>query len=187
MKANVNKQLEPLCVPMTALHEDERNAKKHSVKNLQRIKRSLKKYGMQKPIVTVRCSCDLVEGEHAFILAGNGTFRTALELGWEVIPRVEFPDERRARAYAVADNRSSEGGGWDRAILDATFAELQETVPDFDVLDVGFEDVFGGSKKPQQLAATKYSVIVDFDNEREQAELLSELEDRGLPCRLLIA
>jgi len=188
VKANINPQLEPLCVPLASLHEDQRNAKKHTPKNLTRIKRSLRKFGMQKPIVVVKCRCHLLAGEHAFILAGNGTYRCAKQLGWDRLPRVEFEDAARARAYALADNRSSEGGGWNKDVLEELLAELDEQLPDFDPGDVGFEDLFDSKDDPgKALGALTYSVIADFDNETDQAQLLTELEARGLRCRLLIA
>jgi DNA modification methylase len=85
------------------------------------VKRSLQRFGQRKPIV-VR-SDGTVE-------AGNTTLKAALELGWAEIAAVPFADdEATAKAFALADNRTSELGAFDLAALAAMAVEVQAADP----------------------------------------------------------
>jgi len=186
VKAKINAQLTSLAVPIDSLKADPKNAKIHTPKNLARIKRSLRKFGQQRPIVTVAAA----KGDKAIIIAGNATWSMARKLGWEQIARVEYADEKTARAYAFMDNRSSEGGKWDQDMIDEGLAELDEL--GFDPADAGFEDDGVGldddDVNPKGVGDDlTYSVIVDLKNENEQSKLLARLEKDGYACRLLIA
>ena len=66
-------------ISIESLSLDPSNVRKHSRRNLDAIKASLRKFGQQKPIV-VDAKC--------IVLAGNGTLTAAKELGWtEVVAR----------------------------------------------------------------------------------------------------
>lgn len=182
MKAKINAQLEPLCVAIDSLREDRRNARRHTPIDLRRKKRSLRKFGQQRPIVTI---------PDGTVIAGNGIFRMARKLGWEKIARVEYPDRETARAYAIADNRASDGAKWDMAEVERVIEEQEEFDAEFDPADMGFEDddVLDAdapeSATPEE--GLTYSVIVDFTTEKDQGKLLARLEKEGLSCRLLIS
>ena len=59
--------------------------------------------------------------------------------------------------------------------------------------DVEFKDLGLDGLLPKALVETNndmtltYSVVVDFSNQKQQAVLLKELEERGMKCRLLIS
>lgn len=109
----VNDALAALLVPLARLREDPQNVRVHDARNVQAIAASLARFGQQKPIVVLR------DGR---VIAGNGTLRVALALGWTEIAAVEFDseEEARARAYAIADNRASELASWEvPALADA--------------------------------------------------------------------
>jgi site-specific DNA-methyltransferase (adenine-specific) len=97
------------------LREDPANARKHPKKNIEALKHSLGTFGMQKPLVV------LADGT---VIAGNGQLRAAKALGWEQVPVVVFQDLAKAKAYAIADNRTAELAEWDDDILADTLAEL---------------------------------------------------------------
>lgn len=121
-----------ISVPLCDLHVDPKNARKHDKKNIAAIKGSLKQFGQQKPIVTT------AQGK---ILAGNGTFAAAKELGWERIDVVYSDlDTMKQKAFALADNRSAELAEWDDAFLEETLLELSDV--EFDLGDIGFDDIF---------------------------------------------
>jgi ParB-like chromosome segregation protein Spo0J len=85
---------------------------------LDTIKASLTRFGQQKPIVV---------DSKGIILAGNGTFQAALEMGWTEIDIVKTPlDGAMAQAYAIADNRSAELAEWDYKGLSAVLRGLGE-------------------------------------------------------------
>jgi ParB-like chromosome segregation protein Spo0J len=187
MKAKINPNLASLVVPTKGLHLDPKNARKHNPRNLGRIKRSLRAFGQQKAIVTAPCKCHEMKGAHEVVVAGNGTLFCAQALGWKEIARSLFDDPKRARAYAIADNRSAEGAGWHKAILDETLRELDADEA-FDLADIGFEaDLEMPEPASGNGKAATFSVVVDFDNEDEQGALLEELEGRGMKVRLIMS
>ena len=84
-------------------------------------KRSLSRFGQRKPIV-VR--------EDGTVEAGNTTLKAALELGWSELAAVAFgDDDATAKAFALADNRTSELGSFDLAALAAMAVEVQAADP----------------------------------------------------------
>lgn len=96
-------------VRIDSLVFDPTNARKHDQKNLEAIKGSLSKFGMQKPIVV---TADNV------VIAGNGTLEAAKALGWEQIDiHRTVLKGAEAMAYALADNKTAELASWDADIL----------------------------------------------------------------------
>lgn len=100
-------------VSIDSLKHDDRNARKHSLRNIAAIATSLKTFGQQRPLVVWQ---DMV-------IAGNGTLMAAKELGWTEVLIHRVPDEwnkTKARAYAIADNRTSDLASWnDERLLGA--------------------------------------------------------------------
>jgi DNA modification methylase len=85
------------------------------------VKRSLQRFGQRKPIV-VRAD--------GTVEAGNTTLKAALELGWAEIAVVAFGDDDvTAKAFALADNRTSELGSFDLAALALMAAEVHAVDP----------------------------------------------------------
>ena len=108
--------------------------------DIQAVARSLEAFGQRKPIV-----------------AGNHTLQAAQSLGWDKIAVVFVEDdEAKAKAYALADNRTAELGGYDSQAL-------FEMITDVQLLD---KELF---------AAT------GWDND-DLAELLATLELEQLPA-----
>ena len=120
-------ELETVAIESLAL--DPNNARKHSKRNLDAIKASLSKFGQRKPIVV----------HNNVVIAGNGTLEAAKSLGWTEITISRCPadwDADTAKAYALADNRSSELAEWDDAILATQLLDLDEM--GWDIEDIGF-------------------------------------------------
>lgn len=121
--------LEALAVPVRGLKADPENARTHPVENIDAIKRSLKEFGQQKPIVV---------GPGGRVIAGNGTLEAARELGWKRIAAVRTDLEGlRQRAYAIADNRTAELAKWDTSGLAGQIKLLEED-PGVDATATGF-------------------------------------------------
>lgn len=117
-------------VALSELNLDPSNVRKHDGKNLGAIKGSLAKFGQQKPIVV---------DAKGIILAGNGTYAAAKELGWDKIDVVRTDLEGpEAIAYAIADNRSSELAEWDIAGLGKELEALDAI--GFDLEAIGFDE-----------------------------------------------
>jgi DNA modification methylase len=111
-------------IPLTDLSLDPSNVRKHSRRNLDAIKASLRKFGQQKPIVV---------DAKGIVLAGNGTLTAAKELGWTEIQivRTELAGVE-ATAFAIADNRTAELAEWEEDKLSQVLQSLK--VEDADLL-----------------------------------------------------
>jgi ParB-like chromosome segregation protein Spo0J len=118
-------------IKITELSLDPSNVRKHSRRNLDAIKASLRKFGQQKPIVV---------DAKGIVLAGNGTLTAAQELGWTEIQivRTELAGVE-ATAFAIADNRTAELAEWEEDKLNAVLKSLQDE--GFELVDVGFEPI----------------------------------------------
>lgn len=130
-------------VPISELLLDPENARTHDKANLDAIKGSLTEFSQQKPIV--------VDGEGK-VIAGNGTLTAAKELGWDhiAVVRTELTGHK-ARAFALADNRTAELAAWNQDVLDKTLADL--AAMDFDLEGIGFESPnknFGAGSEEDQ-------------------------------------
>lgn len=119
-------------VPTAKLRLDPTNVRRHDERNIAAIRVSLEEFGQVRALI-VRGST---------VVAGNGTLQAARELGWEHIAVSRVPKGwslAKARAYAIADNRTAElSPGWHDAELLAMLLELAEE-PDL-LLATGFED-----------------------------------------------
>ena len=159
--------------------QDPSNARKHNPKNIDAIKGSLTKFGMQKPIII---------DDKNIVVAGNGTLQAAIDLGWKEIKvvRTELKGSMQT-AFAIADNRSSELASWDDDVLSKTLAGLE--MDGFDIADIGFdgipeflpdlpddEEKDKGDKQPM--------VIVQCKSLDEQQALFDELNERGYKVKV---
>jgi ParB-like chromosome segregation protein Spo0J len=85
-------------IEIEKLKVDQNNTNGHDAKNINHIKQSLKTFGQQRDIL-VR------ETDHV-IIAGNGTYIAAKELGWKTIGvKYSKLNDVMARAYSIADNQ----------------------------------------------------------------------------------
>jgi len=116
-------------VAIESLELDPNNARKHSKRNLDAIAASLEKFGQRKPIVI----------HNGVVIAGNGTLEAAKSLGWTEIGITRCPDDwdaDTAKAYALADNRSSELAEWDDLVLANQLLDLDGA--GWDITELGF-------------------------------------------------
>lgn len=111
-------------IALADLSLDPSNVRKHSRRNLDAIKASLRKFGQQKPIVV---------DAKGIVLAGNGTLTAAQELGWTEIQivRTELAGVE-ATAFAIADNRTAELAEWEEDKLSQVLQSIK--VEDADLL-----------------------------------------------------
>lgn len=110
---------------------DPDNAREHSQRNIEAIKRSIQRFGIRKPIVA--------KEDTKIVYAGNATLQAALELGIEEIPVAWIPagtSETVCRVYAIADNRTGELAYWNTEQLDEVIAGLQG----IEIEDLGFNE-----------------------------------------------
>lgn len=98
--------LEHLSVPIDRVSPLDKNPRKGDV---EAVARSLRRFGQRKPVVAT------LDGT---VIAGNHTHAAAVRLGWSEIAVVFVDDDEvEAKAFALADNRTSDLGGYDNALL----------------------------------------------------------------------
>lgn len=115
--------------PVGALRPYERNARRHSKKQVRQIADSIRRFGFTNPVLVSD------DGE---IIAGHGRVEAARVLGMETVPTVALShlDATERRAYVLADNKLALNAGWDQEILALELQGLLDL--DFDLSVTGF-------------------------------------------------
>lgn len=97
-----------------------KNAKKHPQKQVEMIAESIKRFGMNQPIVIDK------NGE---IIVGHGRYLALQHLGWEVKPewllKLDDLTDAEVKAYRLADNKLNESD-WDMDLVIEDLGELDE-------------------------------------------------------------
>lgn len=147
--------------PISSLHLDPKNARKHSPAQIGQIAKSIGVFGFLVPVLV-----DL----NGKIIAGHGRVLAAMRLGWKEAPVicVEHLTEAQARAFAIADNRLTENSTWDEKLLAVHLKELSELELDFDL------DVTGFSLGEIDLRIAEGAEALDDDD-------ADKLPDPGIP------
>ena len=124
-------------MPRASLRPNPRNPRTHSKKQLLLISSALQRWGVLVPLI-----CD----DKYNIVAGNARFAAAELAGIDELPviRAQFVSEADRVAFALAENKLAELGGWDPEIVaeDLEFLighdfDIGLTGFDFSHLDVG--------------------------------------------------
>ena len=107
----------------------ERNPRRH---NMPALRQSIERFGFRNVIV--------VNGRTNTIEAGHGRAQAAIDLGIETVPVLFVDDDdATAAAYAIADNRQTEIGGWNEDALVPLLRELQAQ-GDAALVGIGYTD-----------------------------------------------
>lgn len=171
-------------VPLSKIKPYIRNARKHPEKQITLLASLMKKYGVDQPIVV---------DEKFVILKGHGRRLAALQAGFKDYPVVMQRGLKAEdkQAIRIADNQVALLAGWDDDLLKIEIKELKSL--GFDLAMIGFSEakfdvLFDSNSSTQaQLDGLKFSVIVECDSEKQQADLLTQFEKKGLKCRALIS
>ena len=166
-------------LPLTDLHEDPANARRHSARNIDAIKSSLARFGQQKPIV--------IDANNV-VRAGNGTLAAAKALGWTHLDAVRTDlIGVEATAFAIADNRTAELAEWDTEILAGALGDPK--IGDLAFNPDEFDKIFKREPEPEPKPPTDlgetFQVIAECEDESQQQELFERLTGEGFTCRLL--
>lgn len=165
-------------VALGSISPDPANTRKHSRRNLDAIKASLRRFGQQKPIVV---------DSRGTVLAGNGTLTAATELGWTEIQIVRTALAGvDATAFGIADNRTAELAEWEETLGEVLKALTEAGV---DAADLGFnqmeiDDLLEAEKiieeadeviheQSIQVEPSKEYVVIVAENEAEWAEMIA--------------
>lgn len=194
----MSEQLKVASVAISKLTPDPNNVRRHSEKNLAAIRRSLELFGQRKPVVAARAN----DGS-LVIIAGNGTLEAAQSLGWTHLAVAEVPadwDAEKARAFAIADNRTAELADWDSIGLanalvdldavgwnsdDLGFTNMEDMPETADIRlpapgSADFAEIPDEDKYEQQ-----YGVNVICSGPEEQMKVYEAVTAMGFKCRVV--
>lgn len=158
----------------------EKNAKKHSEEQIEKLAKEISDIGWTQPIVV----------DHKMnIVVGHGRRLAAIKLGLNSVPVIvlseNLPNER-IRAIRIFDNKIQDTG-FDIGLLNQELFELSN-LPNFDIKLTGFElpkfepDLPDNEHKPK--SSVEYVLRIVCENEDEQQELFDELKERGYKVKV---
>ena len=117
--------------PLDRLRPYAQNAKTHGADQVAKIAASMAEFGWTVPCLVAK------DGE---LIAGHGRVLAAEQLGLTEAPVIVLGhlSEAQRRAYRIADNKLTELGAWDDAVLSEELTGLADEA--FDLSLIGFDD-----------------------------------------------
>ena len=151
----IHPSLKSLAVDIDTLDYLEGNPR---IGNVEAIMASYSEFGQVKPIVAKKN-----DDGTATVIAGNHQLEAAINLGWEQIAVIFLDaDDKKAIAFALADNRTMELGYTEPELLTDMLLEISEYYPD--LLDgLGWDEF--------ELASMESDMIIEqarMDNSEEE-------------------
>ena len=110
------------------------NPRKHPKRQMAALQASIRKFGFGTAVAV---------WQDNMILAGHGRVEAAKLEGVTRVPVIDLSDMsfERARAFVIADNKTSDLAGWDEELLKSELEELDALEDlDFELGDLGFSD-----------------------------------------------
>jgi hypothetical protein len=150
MSNKIHESLKQLAVDVDKLVPLEGNPRKG---NVQSIVASYREFGQIKPIV-IRPNDDGT----STVIAGNHQLEAAKLLGWDKIAAVSYDvDNKKAIAFAIADNRTMELGYTESELLSEFILEIHEEYPEL-VDSLGWDE-FEIAEFEQTSIRDEYQVV----------------------------
>src|SRR5579884_1842254 len=114
------------------LHEDPRNARVHSKKQILQISKSIEVFGFNVPLLV---------DSNSGVIAGHGRLAACKLLGLRQVPTISLDhlSELQIHAFMIADNRLTENATWNVRLLGEQLQMLSEVELDFDLEITGFD------------------------------------------------
>lgn len=168
-------QIDVQSMDITLLVPYERNAKKHSQKQINDVANSIHTYGWRQPLV--------IDGNNVIVI-GHCRYLAAKQLGLSHVPVVIADDLTPAqiRELRIVDNKINESP-WDYQILDLECDGLEFSGFDFDFC---IEDPFSDkeleelmSSEVERRSRSVHRVVVDCNNVEETAQVEELLKNNG--------
>jgi ParB-like chromosome segregation protein Spo0J len=195
--SRISAGLARLAVPIRSLRGDDGNVRRHPERNIEAIKHSLAAFGQQAPVVFV------VRGGRRVVIKGNGVLAAARELGWKHLAAIGTRLlDNDAKAFAIADNRTTDLSEFDEQLLAAQLQDLEK--PGYDLAAAGFSEdelreLLNGAgvdaeqqgeknapKRRAKALSELYTVIVECKNERDQLAFYRRMQKEGRKCKLYV-
>ena len=161
--SGIHPSLKSLAVNVDALDYLEGNPR---IGNVDAIMASYQEFGQVKPIVAKRN-----EDGTATVIAGNHQLEAAINLGWEEIAVIFLDaDDKRAIAFALADNRTMELGYTEPELLTDMLLEIGEYFPE--LLDgLGWDEFELASLENDMLIQENSTAGRNFEVEKTQKQI----------------
>lgn len=159
-------ELEITYIPVDKITPYERNARKHTPFDVDKIKASIQKFGFDDPIG--------VWGPKNIIVEGHGRLAAAKELGYDKVPciRLDHLTDEQRRAYALAHNKTAELSTWDFGKLELELMDLSE----LNMGDFGFDFTVSNSDLGMSPSTESWQPPVNDEGYKEYQEPLSPEE-----------
>lgn len=161
--SGIHPSLKSLAVNVETLDYLEGNPR---IGNVDAIMASYQEFGQVKPIVAKRN-----EDGTATVIAGNHQLEAAINLGWEEIAVIFLDaDDKRAIAFALADNRTMELGYTEPELLTDMLLEIGEYFPE--LLDgLGWDEFELASLENDMLIQENSNAGRNFEVEKTQEQI----------------
>ncbi len=143
-------------IPTHQLKPYEHNAKLHTVKQLQGITESIKRFGFKQPIVI---------DKHCVIVAGHGRYEAAAALGMKEVPCVVADDltKEQIREYRLLDNTLAQTG--------FDYEELKIELEEMKTLGINIENLGLDAKQLGDIFYGK-ELIAEEDEQNTSTKLI---------------
>lgn len=170
-------------VSISAIKPYSKNAKKHPKEQVEKIMRSIERFGWAQPLV--------VDKENVLII-GHGRLEAAKKLKMDTVPvlRMENLSDEEVNALRLADNKLNESE-WDMELVNLELGEMSDELKEL----TGFEmpsiedygtsfDLADGDKQPFQqitfsLANAQAEVVKDAISKIKESEQYKYIETFG--------
>jgi hypothetical protein len=161
--SGIHPSLKSLAVDIETLDYLEGNPR---IGNVDAIMASYQEFGQVKPIVAKKN-----EDGTATVIAGNHQLEAAINLGWEKIAVIFLEaDDKRAIAFALADNRTMELGYTEPELLTDMLLEIGEYFPE--LLDgLGWDEFELASLENDMLIQENSNSGKNFEVEKTQEQI----------------
>lgn len=153
--------------PIARLQPYDRNARKHSDKQVNQLRRSFKQFGQVWPLL-VR--------EDGTIIAGHGRFEAAKAEGFTQVRVIVARDwtAQQCRAFGLLDNKLALNSEWDQDRLSLELADLRGLGDDLDVLGFSEKELSRLLLEPtaaQFKLDAAFQILIECKDEAEQVQL----------------
>lgn len=127
-----NVQLNVVQLALESIKDRQGNARSHSRKQIMKLATAIRRYGFVVPTIVDRDNV---------LICGHARVQAARIEGLTHVPAIYIThlSAEQVRAFALAENRLSELGSWDKGLLAKEFVELADLLPMPELLSTGFE------------------------------------------------
>lgn len=159
------------------LNPDEQNAKLHPQWQVDQIRASIEKFGMNDPIAI---------GEGNIIIEGHGRYEACLQLGIDKVPVIRLDEltEQQRKAYALIHNKLTMNTDFD---IDKLRQEI-DSITETDMQEFGFDleeaQTYFDEDKPEKSEEAKKTTFVIYLSKDRLQELKDILDEQGYKYKL---